>query len=182
MVFCGVVGCAGDSPVAPEPPEPANCRLGPIVGPPNSPGVACAAIAPGCPAARPASAQALIAVSTCGFRFGDSSCVPVQLPDCPRAIIPRVHFRLHNPNTDFPASTCTADVFARIEATENGGARIEWDAQELAVTPGGGCEKVGPEYEGVTTIAGPCCQGVVDIPLPKGRFTFRIVIRTDWQN
>jgi hypothetical protein len=184
VLTCVVVGvlvaCTNESPTGPTRDPGGTCRLGPIHVVPIPAEGPCNVI-PQCPRVRPATAETIIAVSTCGFGANASSCTPVQNPGCPRPLTERVriHFRLANP--DRPGSVCTADVFVGVEAIGNGGARALWDAQELEDAPGGGCRNVGPEYEGEATVVGACCERIIDIPLPAAQRTFRVVIRTDWQ-
>jgi hypothetical protein len=87
-------------------------------------------------------------------------------------------YLLQDPNK--PGSACTATVHVTIEPAGGGAARVGWDAQELESGPAGGCQTIGPEYEGVATIDGACCSKVIDISLPEARRTFRLVVRTDW--
>jgi hypothetical protein len=81
-----------------------------------------------------------------------------------------------------PLSACSADVHVRFEQDDDGKTRILWDAQEFQDGANGRCESVGPEYEGVSTIDGPCCAEVVDIRLPIMQRTFRLSVQTDWTN
>lgn len=86
---------------------------------------------------------------------------------------------LVNPNRD-EANPCISggDLQIIATATPEGGATILWSAHERdSVT----CDFVGPEITGSTTIDGPCCERVIDIYFPAGRFTTRFAIRTDWQ-
>ncbi len=55
---------------------------------------------------------------------------------------------------------------------------IRWDASEFDPVT---CRVVGPELSGEASIAGPCCEKVIDIYLPVGDTTYRFAIRTDWQ-
>jgi hypothetical protein len=135
-------------------------------------------LAPRCPQARPATAQTLITVSTCGFGETETTCVPLRGPGCPYRERVALFYLLVDPGR--PGSICTADVHVFIEATTAGGVRLLWEAQELEDADIG-CRGIGPEYEGEATVEGPCCERSVDIPLPHARRTFRIVVRTDWQ-
>ncbi len=86
---------------------------------------------------------------------------------------------LVNPNRD-AAHPCTAGGELQIvaSATTDGGATIRWSAHEWdSVT----CAVVGPEIASSTGIDGPCCEKVIDIYFPAGKFTARFAIRTDWQ-
>jgi hypothetical protein len=173
------IGCGDRSPVEPTPPGRGICGLGPIALPtnrsPNEP--PCDPIFPGCPRAKPADARTLIVLSSCPIGANQTSCPPVQEPFCPRSEY-GLHARVVNPNRP---TVCTGDVFMRINATPEGGARIQWYAQEKTDAPGGGCQNVGQEFEGEVVVEGPCCERILDIRFPNGNFTSRWIFRTDWQ-
>jgi hypothetical protein len=63
-------------------------------------------------------------------------------------------------------------------ATEDGGVRLLWDAQEFDTAT---CAAVGPEQEGALSLSGPCCSRTLDVYFPHGDFNFRVEVRTDWQ-
>jgi hypothetical protein len=176
MVIAMLVACSSGPPTGPSASRRGTCGLGPLTILPL-PGEPLCSLDPRCPRARPATAQTIIAVSTCGFGANEASCTPVQLPGCPSTERVALDFRLANP--DEPGSICTGNVHLVAEATRDGGAVVRWDAQELEETSTG-CRLVGPEYGGETTVEGPCCQLTVDILLPMARRTFRVVVRTDW--
>lgn len=171
-----VLACSADSTVEPTPPGTTACGLGPMSIPTNTP--APCSIVPACPRVPPAAAKTLIAVSTCSFGADTGSCNPVPAPHCPFVNEGALRFSLYDPAR--PGSICVADVHVRIEAGIQNQTRVLWDAQELDTAPNGGCHPVGPEFEGESTIDGPCCQRIVDIPLPLAGRTFRMVVQTDW--
>lgn len=86
---------------------------------------------------------------------------------------------LVNPNKD-ESHPCPigGEMQLILTATADGGATVRWNAHEWdSVT----CAVVGPEITGQDEITGPCCERVNDIYFPAGKFTMRIVTRTDWQ-
>lgn len=170
-----VLACSSDSPVAPPGPGATNCGLGPISAPNNAPRPC--PIASGCPRMPPTTARTVVLVSACAFGEDAASCTPIPTPMCPVDQV-AIHSLLYDPNK--PGSICTADINVRIQPGESNQTRILWDAQELQDAPGGGCRNVGPEYEGESTVNGPCCQQTVDIWLPIMKRTFRMAVQTDW--
>jgi hypothetical protein len=163
------------SPFAPTAGKMGQCGLGPITVSPNARD--CATVAPQCPAQRPPDARTLLTFATCGFGSNEQSCTPVLNPVCPRDS-QVVAMSLVNPNRrDQGPCGFAAVVHINGQATSDGGATILWDAQEVDDA----CQSIGPELEGSARVDGPCCERSFDIFLPRGKFTFRVVFRTDWQ-
>jgi hypothetical protein len=82
---------------------------------------------------------------------------------------------LVNPNRD-ELHPCVAG--GEMQAAPEGGASVEWTAHEWdSVT----CRVVGAEITGRDVVNGPCCEKVIDVLFPAGKFFFRMVVRTDWQ-
>lgn len=176
VVVMAGAGC-GTSPLAAPTDPRSGCGLGPVpivtMGPEP-----CTTVAPQCPNPRPQNARTLIWVGTCPFEGRDGSCQPVQLPGCP-VDFKIVAMSLAHPNPNIPRPCILAgDVHLDVRATPEGGATILWDALELDPAT---CKIVGPELSGEATLAGPCCSKGIDIYFPVGDFTFRMLIRTDWQ-
>lgn len=177
VLTSALVACGGASPTDPGG-LGGGCGLGSISVVPT-PGEPPCAVTPQCPRVRPATAQTLIAVATCGFGRDASSCTPVPVPGGPRLQRVQLHFLLANP--DRPGSVCTANVDVVADATPDGGAGLRWEAQELEDAAGGGCRNAGAQFAGTATVEGTCCERAVDIVLPVAQRTFRIRVRTDWQ-
>ncbi len=155
-----------------------NCHLA-AISVPSTATPACPPITPGCPKARRAGAKTLLEVSSCSFGHDATDCVPVLNPICPTSSIV-IAATLVNPNTDVPRDSCAADLHVEAVANSAGGADINWEAQEFRRS-GTTCEPAGPAWNGHAAVSGPCCQTVTDIPFPTLRFTYRLVLRTDWQ-
>ena len=165
----------GGTPTGPGGGNFGQCGLGPIIVSPNA--RECTPVAPQCPAQRPPDARTLLTFATCSFGSNEQSCSLVPNPVCPRDF-QIVSMDLVNPNLRGPgACVIPATVHLDARATSNGGATVEWDAQEF----GDACGPVGPQLKGSVQVDGPCCERSFDIFLPQGKFTFRVVFRTDWQ-
>lgn len=169
------IACGG-SPLFPgKPPVVEGCGLDAVGFNPADP--TCTINAPQCPRLRPATAQTIIAVSTCGFGEGETSCPPVLL-NCPYKQPVVLQFLVVNSLDN--ALVCPSFVDAAIDPTPEGG-EVHWSVQERQAAFGGGCQFVGEPYEGQATVQGICCEKIVDIPLRHWRRTFRLVARSDWQ-
>jgi hypothetical protein len=158
--------------------EATNCQLAPIA-PPLTATPPCPIVAVGCPRPRPAGAKTLLAISSCSFGHDATECSPVLNPVCPTS---NVVFAasLVNPNADAPADPCVVDLHVQATGNDMGGADINWDAQESRRS-GSGCEPLGPRLSGHAMVTGPCCQTTTDIYFLNLRFTYRLVVRSDWQ-
>jgi len=173
-------GCADSrSPTPPTPPPGSNagCGLGPVTIDTTGP-EPCTTVVPACPSPRPSDARSLVWVVSCSFAGRDADCKTIQMPGCPTSV-KLVSLRLANlrRGPDRPCAS-TAEMTIDARATDDGGVRVLWDAQELdAVT----CTAAGAEQEGEMSIPGPCCDRVLDVYFPRNDFTARIEVRTDWQ-
>jgi hypothetical protein len=100
------------------------------------------------------------------------------LPGCPTAA-KIVSLTLANLDRG-PDRSCpmAGEITIDARATDNGGARLAWDAQEFDATT---CAAVGPKQEGEVSVSGPCCNRTLDVYFPKGDVTARLDVRTDWQ-
>jgi len=148
----------------------AGCGL-PAVPLPKDVGEGCPAVAPRCPATPTSSAKTLITGFTCAFGGTETTCTPVQLPLCVRDLF-SIDLAVRNP--DAPAG-CAGKV--DIDALPHAdGTHVSWHADELDPVS---CMPVGVPIEG-TTVIGPCCDHTINIFFPKGKFTFRAIVRTDW--
>jgi hypothetical protein len=169
-------GCEGP----PTEPNDARslCGRGPFPVATSGP-ESCPGLASRCPDAPPQDATTLIWVNGCGFREGEADCQPVPLiPGCPQKSYAPI-MTLRNPNRD-ASHPCIigGELQLLVFPTANGGATVQWRAHERdAVT----CNVVGPDIDGSGVVDGPCCEKVFDVYFPAGKFTQRIVIRTDWQ-
>lgn len=171
--------CRTDAPPA-GPSDPRNgCAVGPFPvltsGPEPCPGLGSR-----CPQPRPQDAKALIWVLSCMYREGQPGCEPSapMVPGCPRdAYAP--FMTLVNPNRD-ELHPCFSggDMRVVIAATATGGATVQWSAHERDAVS---CSFVGPEITGSDVVTGPCCERMIDVRFPAGKFFVRMVVRTDWQ-
>ncbi len=127
---------------------------------------------------RRSGARSLVWVGSCSFAGRDAGCKTIQMPGCPTSF-KLVSLRLANLRRG-PDRPCVnaGEMTIDARATDEGGVRVLWDAQELdAVT----CRETGTEQEGEFSLPGPCCDRVLDVYFPRNDFTARIEFRTDWQ-
>ncbi len=159
---------------APQSETAAACGL-PAVPLPRDVAEGCAAVTPRCPAAPTSSARTLITGFTCAFGTTETTCNPLQLPLCVRDVF-SIDLAVRNPNPD-AREGCAGKV--DIDALPHAdGTHVSWHADELDPAS---CLPVGAPIEG-TTVIGACCDHTIDIVFPKGKFTFRAVVRTDWKD
>ncbi len=99
------------------------------------------------------------------------------MASCPSAKGLILSFAVPNANPGVPPGCAgSVDIDAR---PSGGGATIRWQAIEM--DPSDGCRQVGPQMSGAATVQGSCCEEIIDVHFPKGDFTFRFALRTDWQ-
>jgi hypothetical protein len=82
---------------------------------------------------------------------------------------------LANPNADGAACAGVVDVDAF--PTSAGTIDFGFGVQELDVS----CRPAGLHFDGKGKVTSACCENVVDVDFPIGGFTFRLVVRSDWQ-
>jgi hypothetical protein len=169
-----VLGAGAGSCVDPTGPGDYACALGPMALPPITT-APCNITTTGCPNVKPPQAQTLVSVATCIYSSG-APCTP-QVTTCP-LIDP-------NGNTAIPfeisSQKCSEEVRVIVQASGDGGAGIEWRAQQRR-PDGEECVADGPLRTGVANVNGSCCATTIDVPLVTVQRTFRFTVRTDWRN
>ena len=173
-----VLALGAASCVDPTGPGDYACALGPIALPPVTTAL-CNISTTGCPNVKPPQAQTLVSVATCIYANG-APCTP-QITTCP-LIDP-------NGNTAIPfeisSEKCSEEVRVIVQSSGDGGAGIEWRAQQRRPGEAGSgdeCVGDGPLRTGVANVNGACCATTIDVPLVTVARTFRFTVRTDWRN
>ncbi|MCC6746050.1 MAG: hypothetical protein IT371_00240 [Deltaproteobacteria bacterium] len=153
-----------------------GCGLPAITLPKQETGEDCPPMKPACPAPAPTGSALQVVVSTCTFGSAATTCTPVLAPICPTDKLAYTFNTFTNPNPGAPKG-CVGTVNVEAKKGLAGGVDLEWRAFELDK----GCLQVGGELRGKATVEGSCCEKVADVVFPAGKFTFRVVFRTDWQ-
>jgi len=161
-------------------PTDLNCGRGPIVVPAQSALRPCEPATPMCPAARPAGARTLVALSVCDYPSG-SAAPPAS--DCRVTICPvipaeglDVGFTI-GPND---TSACVTSLSVHLQATSSGGVEYRWVLDEKAPKfDVGGCNII-QSTNGSGAVSGPCCGAQVSVPAMSVGHTVRIDIQSDW--
>lgn len=173
-----VLGLGAGSCVDPTGPGDYACALGPLTLPPITIAL-CNISTTGCPAVKPPQAQTLVSIATCIYANG-APCTP-QVTTCP-LVDP-------NGNTAIPfeisSEKCAEEVRVIVQASGDGGAGIEWRAQQRRPdgdASGEECVADGPLRTGVANVNGSCCATTIEVPLVTVPRTFRFTVRTDWRN
>jgi hypothetical protein len=157
-------------------PDNQQCGLGPI----SLPGLSttCSRVAPGCPATRPRGARTLVGLTACNFRTGTAPCA-ISASVCPLVEEIRAPIYFQMSGSDY--EICPSSAAVTLTPLGEGGILVEWTAQ--ARDRGEvGCRLLGPQYQGITIVAGPCCAETFDIVLPEVGNTLRLRVQSDWSN
>jgi hypothetical protein len=75
---------------------------------------------------------------------------------------------------------CPSLVDVLLQSSGDGGAGVEWHAQQRIETAKG-CADSGPMRVGIANVDGACCATTVDVPMQNEGLTFRMTVQADWQ-